>query len=379
MEFTQEHKLIRDLAAKFADQELTDDVLDAAEETGCLDMDVVRKMGEAGFFGIKVPKELGGAGGDHVAYVTVMEEICKRSAVAGIFVSSPNSLCGAPIQMSGTQEQKEKYLSKIATGELMFCFGLTEPGAGSDAGGTKTTAVLDGDEYVLNGRKTFITAAPIADYSIIYAKTDMSAKGSHGISAFIVDLKSEGVSFGKWEDKMGIIGCPTSDIVLENVRVPKENLLGKEGQGFTNAMKTLDVGRLGIAAQSIGIAGAALDEAIKFAKERVQFGRPIAKLQGISFKIAQMATKLEAARLLVYEAAAAKDRGEDSSKLCSMAKYYCAETCNEIVYDALQIHGGYGYMKDYKIERLYRDARITPIYEGTSEIQLVVIGGQLLK
>ena len=372
MEFTQEHKLIRDLAIKFAEQELTDDVLDAAEETGCLDMDVVRKMGEAGFFGIKVPRELGGAGGDHVAYVTVMEEIAKKSAVASVFVSSPNSLCGAPIQLSGTPEQKEKYLSKIATGELMFCFGLTEPGAGSDAGGTKTTAVLDGDEWVINGRKTFITGAPIADYSIIYAKTDMKAKGSAGITAFIVDLKSEGVSFGKPEEKMGIIGCPTSDIVLENVRVPKENMLGREGKGFTNAMKTLDVG-------AIGVAQAALDEAVKFAKERVQFGQPIAKFQGISFKIARMAAKLEAAKLLVYEAAAAKDRGEDASKICSMAKYFCSETCNEIVYDALQVHGGYGYIKDYKIERLYRDARITSIYEGTSEVQLLVIGSQLLK
>lgn len=379
MEFTQEHKLIRDLAAKFADQELTDDVLDAAEETGCLDLDIVRKMGEAGFFGIKVPRELGGAGGDHVAYVTVMEEISKRSGVAGVFVSSPNSLCGSPIQMSGTKEQKEKYLSKIATGELMFCFALTEPGAGSDAGGTKTTAVLEGDEYILNGRKTFITGAPIADYAIVYAKTDLSAKGSRGISAFIVDLKSEGVSFGKPEEKMGIIGCPTSDIVLENVRVPKENLLGKEGQGFVNAMKTLDIGRMGVAGQALGLAQAALDEAVKFAKERVQFGRPIAKLQAISFKIAKMATKVETARLLVYEAAAAKDRGEDASKLCSMAKYYCAEICNEVAYDALQIHGGYGYMKDYKIERIYRDARITSIYEGTSEIQLVVIGSQVLK
>ena len=379
MEFTQEHKLIRDLAIKFAEQELTDDVLDAAEETGCLDMDVVRKMGEAGFFGIKVPRELGGAGGDHVAYVTVMEEIAKKSAVASVFVSSPNSLCGAPIQLSGTPEQKEKYLSKIATGELMFCFGLTEPGAGSDAGGTKTTAVLDGDEWVINGRKTFITGAPIADYSIIYAKTDMKAKGSAGITAFIVDLKSEGVSFGKPEEKMGIIGCPTSDIVLENVRVPKENMLGQEGKGFINAMKTLDVGRIGIAAQAIGVAQAALDEAIKFAKERVQFGQPIAKFQGISFKIARMAAKLEAAKLLVYEAAAAKDRGEDASKICSMAKYFCSETCNEIVYDALQVHGGYGYIKDYKIERLYRDARITSIYEGTSEVQLLVIGSQLLK
>ena len=379
MEFTKEHQLIRDLAAKFADTELTDEVLEQAEETGCLDMDVVRKMGEAGFFGIKTPVEYGGAGGDHVAYVAVMEEICKRSGVAGVFVSSRNSLCGTPIQLSGTEEQKKKYLTGIATGEMTFCFGLTEPGAGSDAGGTKTTAVLDGDEYIINGRKTFITGAPLSDYCIVYAKTDMTQVGSRGISAIIVDLKSEGVSFGKPEDKMGIIGCPTSDIVFENVRVPKENLLGKEGKGFSNAMAALDTGRIGIAAQSIGIAGAALEEAISFAKDRKQFGQPIAKFQGIQFMLADMATKLEAMRLLVYEAAARKDKGEDVTKLASMAKYFCAEGANEICAKAVQIHGGYGYIKEYKVERLYRDARILTIYEGTSQIQQIVIASQILK
>ncbi|MCD1147947.1 acyl-CoA dehydrogenase family protein [Peptoniphilus sp. KCTC 25270] len=378
MEFSREHELVRALARNFAERELTDEVLEITEETGQLPFEVVAKMAKAGFFGIKTPVEYGGGGGDHISYVIVMEEICKVSAVAGVFISSPNSLSGAPILLSGTPEQKEKYVKPMALGEKIICFGLTEPGAGSDAGGMKTTAVLDGDEYVLNGRKTFITAAPISDYAIIYAKTDVT-KGTKGISAFIVDMKSEGVSFGKPEEKMGIIGCPTSDIVLENVRVPKDCLLGKEGRGFINAMQTLDTGRIGIAAQSIGIAAAALEEATKFAKERKQFGMPIAKFQGIQFMLADMATKLEAARLLTYQAAKLKDEGKDASKMASMAKYFASEACNEICAKAVQIHGGYGFIKEYKVERLYRDARITTIYEGTSQVQQMVIAGNLLK
>lgn len=378
MEFTREQEMVRLLAKTFAEKEFTDEVLTEAEETHLFPLDVVQKMADAGFMGIKTPVEYGGSGGDHVCYVAVMEELSKVSAVASIFVSSPNSLVGSPILLSGTEEQKKKYMPMLCSGEKTFCFGLTEPGAGSDAGGLKTSAVLDGDEYILNGRKTFITAAPISDYGIIYAKTDMNA-GTKGISAFIVDLKSEGVSFGKPEDKMGIVGCPTSDIVLENVRVPKENLLGREGKGFINAMQTLDTGRIGIAAQSIGIAGAALEEAIKFTKERQQFGMPIAKFQGIQFMLADMATKLEAARLLTYEAASLKDKGEDASKVASMAKYFAAEACNDICGKAVQLHGGYGFIKDYKVERLYRDARITTIYEGTSQVQQMVIAGQLLK
>lgn len=378
MEFSKEHQLVRELAKSFAEKEFTDEILEEAEKTGQFSMDVVKKMAQAGFMGIKTPVEYGGSGGDHVAYVTVMEELAKVSPVATVFVSSPNSLVGSPILLSGTEEQKQKYLKLMTSGEANFCFGLTEPGAGSDAGSLKTTAVLDGDEYVLNGRKTFITAAPISDYGIIYAKTD-ATKGTKGISAFIVDLKSEGVSFGLPEDKMGIIGCPTSDIVMENVRVPKENLLGREGKGFINAMKTLDTGRIGIAAQAIGIAGAALEEAIKFTKERKQFGMSISKFQGIQFMLADMATDLEAARLLTYEAASLKDKGEDASKAASMAKYFASQACNDICGKAVQLHGGYGYIKDYKVEKLYRDARITTIYEGTSQVQQMVIAGALLK
>lgn len=378
MFLTEQHDLIRKLVREFAEKELTSDILDKVEETGEFPEEILKKMANAGFFGVKVPKELGGSGADHRAYVIVVEEIARVSGVASIYVSSPNSLSGGPLLLSGTDEQKEKYLKPILTGEKKLCFALTEPGAGSDAGGMTSTAVKDGDYYVLNGRKTFITMAPLSDYAIIYAKTDVT-KGTKGISAFIVDMKQPGVSCGKPEKKMGLIGCATSDIILENVRVHKSNLLGEEGKGFINAMKTLDVGRMGVAAQSIGVAQAALDEAIKYSKERKQFGRRIADFQGISFMIADMATKLEAAKLLVYQAAYQKDTNQNASKAASMAKYYAAETCNEICAKALQIHGGYGFIKDYKIERMYRDCRVFTIYEGTSQVQQMVIAGQLLK
>lgn len=378
MFLTEKHELIRKLAREFAENELTTDILDQIEETEEFPEEIFQKMAKAGFFGIKVPKELGGSGADHRAYVIVMEEIARVSGVASIFVSSPNSLSGGPLLLAGTDEQKAKYLTPIVTGEKKLCFGLTEPGAGSDAGGMTTTAVKDGDYYIVNGRKTFITMAPLSDYAIIYAKTD-ATKGTRGISAFIVDMKLPGVSCGKAEEKMGVIGCATSDIILENVRVHKSDLLGAEGEGFINAMKTLDVGRIGVAAQSIGVAQGALDEAIKYSKERKQFGRRIADFQGISFMIAEMATKLEAAKLLTYQAAYLKDTNQNATKEASMAKYYASEVCNEICAKALQIHGGYGFIKDYKIERMYRDCRVFTIYEGTSQVQQMVISGQLLK
>ncbi len=378
MKFTEQQELIRKLARDFAEKELTSDILDEVEETGVFPKEILDKMGKAGFFGIKIPRELGGAGADTVSYVAVMEEIARVSAVASLYVSSPNSLSGGPLLLAGTDEQLEKYLRPVVTGEKILAFGLTEPGAGSDAGGMTTTAVEDGDYYVLNGRKTFITMAPLADYAVIYAKTDPS-KGSRGITAFIVDMKAEGVSCGKPEDKMGLVGCATSDIILENVRVPKSDMLGELNKGFTNAMKTLDVGRIGVAAQSIGVAQAALDEAIKYSKERKQFGRRIADFQAISFMIADMATKLQAAKHLVYDAARLKDENKPASKEASMAKYFASETCNEICAKALQIHGGYGFIKDYKIQRLYRDCRVFTIYEGTSQVQQMVIAGQLLK
>ncbi|MBT9779341.1 acyl-CoA dehydrogenase [Clostridium sp. MCC353] len=378
MYFTEQHDLIRKLAREFAEKELTKEILDQVEETEVFPEEILQKMAKAGFFGIKVPKELGGQGADSRAYVIVMEEISRVSGVASLYVSSPNSLSGGPLLLSGNDEQKEKYLRPVVTGEKKLAFALTEPGAGSDAGGMTTTAVKDGDYYILNGRKTFITMAPLSDYAVIYAKTDMS-KGTRGISAFVVDMTLPGVSCGKPEDKMGLIGCATSDIILENVRVHKSDLLGEEGRGFSNAMKTLDTGRMGVAAQSIGVAQGALDEAVKYAKERKQFGRRIGDFQAISFMIADMATKLEAAKQLVYKTAYLMDTHQDASMAASMAKYFAAETCNEIVGKAVQIHGGYGFIKDYKVERMYRDCRVFTIYEGTSQVQQMVIAGKLLK
>ncbi|SFC88512.1 acyl-CoA dehydrogenase family protein [Clostridium uliginosum] len=378
MILTEQHELIRKLARDFAEKELTSDILDEIEATGTFPEDILNKMAKAGFFGIKAPRELGGVGADNRAYVIVMEEIARVSAVASIYVSSPNSLSGGPLLLSGNDAQKEKYLRPVATGEKKLAFALTEPGAGSDSSGMTTTAVEDGDYFILNGRKTFITMAPLADFAVVYAKTDVT-KGAKGISAFIIDMKQEGVSCGKAENKMGVIGCATSDIIMQNVRVHKSNLLGELNKGFINAMKTLDTGRIGVAAQSIGVAQAALDESIKYAKERKQFGKRIGDFEAIGFMIADMATKLKAAKGLVYDAAYLKDINKDASMAASMAKYYAAETCNEICGKAVQIHGGYGFMKEYKVERLYRDCRVFTIYEGTSQIQQMVIARNLLK
>ena len=375
--FTEQHELIRKLARDFAEKELAP-IADEIDKTGEFPQEILDKMGKLGFWGIKMPKEIGGAGADHRAYVIIMEEIARKSGVASIYISSPNSLVGTPIYLTGTPEQKEKYLKPMITGEKMFAFGLTEPGAGSDAGAVATTAIPDGDYYVLNGRKTFITGAPMSDYIIIFAKTDMKA-GTRGITTFIVDMKQEGVSLGKPEHKMGMKGCPTSDVILENVRVHKSEILGEVNKGFTTAMKSLDVGRIGVASQAIGIAQGALDEAVKYAKERKQFGKPIAKFQAIQFMLADMETKLEASRLLTYQAAYLKDMGKECTREAAMAKYYAAESAVEIVSKALQIHGGYGYMQDYTIERLYRDVRVLPLYEGTSQVQQMVIAGMLLK
>lgn len=380
MIFSEKHELVRKLARDFAETELTSDILDEIEATGNYPKELLDKMGKAGFFGIKTPKEYGGQGSDYLSYVIIMEELARVSAVTTIWVSAPNSLGGGPLMLAGTEEQLQKYLVPVAKGEKVLAFGLTEPGAGSDAGGTKTTAVKDGDYYVLNGRKTFITTAPVADWCIVYAKTDLTAKGSKGISAFIMDMKLPGVSVGKAENKMGIIGCPTSDVIMEDVRVHKSDLLGEEGMGFKNAMKTLDIGRIGVASMSIGVAQGCLDEAVKFAKERKQFGKRIADFQAISFMLADMATKLQAAKELVYRAAELKERNDkEAGMAASMAKYYATEVCNEIAAKAVQIHGGYGYIKEYKIERMYRDCRVFTIFEGTSQVQQMVISGNLLK
>jgi alkylation response protein AidB-like acyl-CoA dehydrogenase len=336
-------------------------------------------MAKYGFTGIRIPKEYGGSGSDYLTYCLMIEEFARDDCVLSVYANTSNSLGGGPLMLAGNDEQKAKYLPPVAKGDKIIVFALTEPGAGSDAGGTTTTAVQDGDDFILNGRKTFISGAPMADWCVVFAKTDLTAKGSRGISMFIVDMKLPGVSCGAHENKMGIMGYPTSDVVLEDVRVSKDCLVGPLHKGFQYAMKTLDGGRLGMAAQAVGVAQSALDESIKYAKERKQFGRPIADFQGISFMIADMATEIEAARQLVYHAAQLKDANKDATVACSMAKYYAAEVANRCAYKAVQIHGGYGYIKEYKVERIYRDARICSIYEGTSQIQQVVISGNLLK
>ncbi|MCI5832869.1 MAG: acyl-CoA dehydrogenase family protein [Clostridiales bacterium] len=379
MIFDAKHEMIRKLVRQFAETELTTEVLDRVEETGEFPEEIVEKMAKCGFLGLKIPREYGGAGADTLAYVIMIEEIARVSAVASLYANTPNSLGGGPLMQAGTKEQLEKYLVPAVQNKIKIVFALTEPGAGSDAGSMVTTATKDGDYYVLNGRKCFISGAPIADYCIVYAKTDMT-KGNKGISAFVVDMKAPGVSCGKHEAKMGIIGYPTSDVVLEDVRVHKSDMLGKENMGFINAMKTLDGGRLGVSAQSIGVAQGCLDEAIKYSKERVQFGKPICKNQAIAFMIADMATKLTAAKELVYLAAQMKDKNDPKASMyCSMAKYYASETCNEIAAKAVQIHGGYGFIKEYPVERKYRDCRVFTIYEGTSQVQQMVISGNLLK
>ena len=373
------HALQQKLFREFAETEFTKELQDKLDQTGDFDWDIHNKMAKYGFMGVKIPKEYGGSGCDYLTYALLVEEFARVNAVLSIYANTSNSLGGGPLMLAGSEEQKQKYLPPVARGEKIMAFALTEPGAGSDAGGTTTTAVQDGDDFILNGRKTFISGAPMADWAIVFAKTDPTAKGSRGISMFVVDMKLPGVSCGAKEHKMGINGYPTSDVILEDVRVGKDCLVGPLHKGFAVAMKTLDGGRLGMAAQALGIAQGCLEEAVRYSKERKQFGRPIADFQAISFMIADMATEIAAARELVYNAAVLKDNNMDATSACSMAKLYAAEVANRCAYKAVQIHGGYGYIKEYKVERLYRDARICSIYEGTSQVQQMVIAGNLLK
>lgn len=372
----KEHELLRKTIRDFVEREMKD-YPDEVDKTGKLPEEVIAKLAKYKFLTPIVPKEYGGGGADYMSYAIIMEEISRRCASTGTYITATTSLVALPIVNFGTEEQKEKYLKPLCSNEYVGCFGLTEPGAGSDAGAGQTIAVEDGDSYILNGRKTFITNGPICDFAIISAMTDKS-KGTKGITTFIVESKWEGFSHGVHEDKMGIRGTETSDIVLENVRVPKENILGRVGQGFKIMLNTLDYGRIGVAAQAVGIAQGALDETVKYVNERVQFNKPIAKFQNTQFTVANMATKVQAARLLTYDAAQKKDDGFVPGLESAMAKYYAAEIANEVAYEALQLHGGYGFIKDYPIERIYRDARITSIYEGTSQVQQMVIAGNVL-
>jgi acyl-CoA dehydrogenase len=375
LNFTEEQEMMRKMVQEFAQTEIAPFV--ERMEQGEFPRPILNKMAELGLMGITVPEEYGGAGMDFISYIIAIHEISKVSATVGVILSVHTSVGTNPILYFGTEEQKKKYVPKLASGEYLGAFCLTEPGAGSDAKSLKTKAVRQGDYYILNGSKIFITNGGEADTYIVFARTDPNEKGSRGISAFIVEKDTPGFIIGKDEKKMGLHGSRTVQITLEDAKVPAENLLGEEGQGFKIAMANLDVGRIGIAAQSLGIAEAALEHATAYAKERIQFGKPIAEQQGVAFKLADMATAVEAAKLLVYRAAFLRAQGLPCGKEASMAKLFASRTAMENAIEAVQIFGGNGYTKDYPVERLFRDAKICEIYEGTSEIQRLVISKYL--
>ncbi len=374
---TDRQNLFLQMIREFAEKEVKP-LAAEVDETERFPMETVEKMAKLGIMGIPVPKEYGGAGADNGLYTMAVEELSRVCATTGVIVSAHTSLCCAPILEHGTEAQKQKYLPKLASGEWIGAFGLTEPNAGTDASAQQTTAVKEGDHYVLNGSKIFITNASAANVFIVMAMTDKS-KGTKGISAFIVERDFPGFSIGKKEKKMGIRGSATCELIFENCIVPAENLLGAEGKGFGIAMKTLDGGRIGIASQALGIAQGAMDETVRYVKERKQFGRPLAKFQNMQFQLADMQTRIEASRLLVRKAAFRKDRKDNYSADAAMAKLFAAETAMEMTTKAVQYHGGYGYTREYPVERMMRDAKITEIYEGTSEVQRMVIAGKLLK
>ena len=373
---TQAHEELRAKVRAFAEEEIKPIAFMLDQQNEFPD-EAIRKLGEMGLMGIPFPAEYGGAGLDALSYAIAVEELARVDGGAGVILSAHVSLGSWPIFAYGTEEQKRKYLVPLAKGEKIGAFGLTEPNAGSDAGGTETTAVLKGDHYVLNGGKIFITNAPKADTYVVFAVTTPDI-GTRGISAFIVEKGWKGFYFGDHYDKMGIRSSSTAELIFDNVEVPRENLLGKEGDGFKIAMSTLDGGRIGIAAQALGIAQGAYENALAYARERVQFGKPVGFQQGVSFKLADMATKLRCARFLVYSAAEQKEAHVPYGMEAAMAKMYASDIALEVTNDALQIHGGAGFMKGMEVERAYRDAKITTIYEGTNEIQRVVIASHIL-
>ena len=376
-ELTKTQQLFRQMIREFAEKEVKPLAAEVDEQER-FPMETVAKMARLGIFGIPIPKAYGGAGGDNIMYSIAVEELSRVCATTGVIVSAHTSLCAAPILDHGTEEQKQKYLPKRASGEWLGAFGLTEPNAGTDASAQQTMAVEEGDHYVLNGNKIFITNAGYAHVYVIFAMTDKSM-GTKGISAFIVEEGMPGFSVGKKESKMGIRGSATCELIFENCIVPKENLLGKIGGGFGIAMKTLDGGRIGIASQALGIAQGAMDETVKYTKERKQFGKSLSQFQNMQFQMADLQTKVEAARLLVRSASFKKDSGIPYSADAAMAKLFAAETAMEVTTKAVQFHGGYGYTREYPVERMMRDAKITEIYEGTSEVQRMVIAAKLFK
>lgn len=376
-ELSKEQQMAQELFRSFSVNEVKP-LAQEIDEQERFPIETVEKFKRYGFLGIPFPKQYGGQGADNLSYIMAVEELAKVCGTSSVVVSAHTSLCAAPIYENGTEEQKQKYLVPLANGTYLGAFGLTEAGAGTDAAMQQTKAVLDGDNYILNGTKIFITNAGYADIFIIMAMTDKS-KGTRGISAFIVERNFTGFSVGKEEHKMGIRGSSTCELIMENCIVPKENLIGKEGDGFKIAMKTLDGGRIGIAAQALGLAQGAIDEAVKYTKERKQFGRSISAFQNTQFQLADMQARVDAARLLVYKAACNKDAKKPYSVEAATAKLFASETAMAVTTKAVQLFGGYGYTREYPVERMMRDAKITEIYEGTSEVQRMVISANMLK
>jgi butyryl-CoA dehydrogenase len=379
MEFklTEEQTLLRDMAQSFAEAELMPRAT-KHDRQGFIDPEVLAKMSELGLWGLTVPEAYGGAGMGNLALSIVLEEINRACASTGVTLSVHNSLLGAPINKWGTDAQRQEWLPRLATGEILGAYCLTEPNAGSDAAALRTTAVLNGDEWVINGTKIWVTNGATSGVMVVYARTDPQASKSKGLSAFIVPKDTPGVIVGKHEKKTGIRASSTTEILFENVRIPKANLLGQLNQGFSIAMDTLDGGRIGIASQAVGIARACLEAAVKYSKEREQFGQPIANFQAIQWKLADMSTRIDAARLLVYKAAWMRDRKERCSQAAAEAKLFASQTANFAADECLQIHGGAGYTDHFHVERLFRDARITELYEGVTDVQRIVIARSLI-
>lgn len=375
--FTREQELVGQMLKEFVEKEVKP-IAAHIDETEEFPAENVKKMAKLGIMGIPFPKEYGGAGGDDISYIMAVEELAKSCASTSVILSAHTSLCCWPIFKYGTDEQKQKYLPGLLKGDKLGAFALTEPNAGTDAASQQTIAKIDGEDYILNGSKVFITNGGYADVFVIFAMTDKS-KGTKGITAFILEKGTKGFEIGKKEDKMGIRASSTTELIFRDCRIPKGNMLGKEGKGFGVAMSTLDGGRIGIAAQALGIAEGALEEAVKYMKTRKQFGKPIGSFQGLQWYIAEMATKVEASKLLVYKAAWKKATGQSYSLEAAMAKLYASEAAMEVTTKVVQIFGGYGFTKDYPVERMMRDAKITEIYEGTSEVQKMVIAGNILK
>ncbi|MBW1700569.1 MAG: acyl-CoA dehydrogenase [Deltaproteobacteria bacterium] len=375
-QLTEEQQMIQAMVREFA-REVVLPTAAERDRTEEFPADNLKKMAELGLMGMTVPPEYNGAGADTVSYSVALQEIGYACAATAVIMSVHNSVACGPVYLFGSEYLKETYLKPLAAGEKIGSFALTETGAGSDPAGQKTKAVRDGDSYVINGTKMFITTGKNSDLTVVTAYTDREKK-HHGISAFVVEKGTPGFHVGKEEDKMGLRGSDTVELIFEDCRVPEENLLGNEGDGFVIAMASLDGGRIGIASQSVGLGQACLDAAVNYAKERVQFNKPISQFQGIRWMIADMATQIEAARLLTFNAAAMKDREENFSAAASMAKVFASEMANKVAYQALQIHGGYGYIKEFRVERFYRDARVLTIYEGTSEIQRIVVANHVI-